>query len=303
MLTISIGQRYERLLFWAAPITLATIAVLLIQLGFARSQPLNEARCIEFAATAFEKRLPNINKYYQKYRKKKDKFYQEMYLDEYKIALISHLEPDGCEDYIQRYLAKNWTKNPNEVISDLRNIENKLKDSPLSVYGIEIPQATQFDLLGNKLKIPVPTLAAVAQIALLPILLLWLGSLYHTRFREAHLISRATTIAEVFPHLINLFPVGKLESPRKRDFVLAHQTKIIGGFFSGLRFLLLTVFVIPPTAAYVWSLWLSANEDNFILPIIAGIFVVMFLMQTAFYEFSTPLFSKIFSDEDRQSGL
>ena len=304
MLTISIGQRYERLLFWAAPITIATLAVLLVQLGFERSQPINDAKCIAFATTHFERDLTRIEADYKNYKKYKgDKFYLDMYQNGYKIALITFPKPDGCDKYIEELIAENITKSPIELISSLRAVEQKLRNSPLSVYGIEIPQSTQFDLAGNKMKVPVPTLALVAQIALLPIMLLWLGSLYHTRFREAVLISRATTIAEVFPHIINLFPVGKVVSPRKRDIVLAHQTTIFGLFFSFLRFLLLIVFILPPTIAYGWSLWISVTEENFFLQLLAGLLVLVFFLQTSFFEYSQPLFRKIFSDEDRHSGL
>lgn len=303
MLAISIGQRYEKLLFWAAPITLATVAVLLIQLGYQVSKPINEARCIVFALERFEERLPNLNRSYEVLKRRNTATRIELYKGEFEIALLSHPKPQGCDKYFDAYLAANIRKSPSDIFKDLAETEKRLRESPVSLFGIEIPQATQFNLAGNTLKAPVPLLALVAQIALLPIMLLWLGSLYHTRFREAVLVNRASTIAQVFPHLINLFPVGKLDSPKKREMLVAHQATIIGLFFSFLRFSLLTVFILPPTAAYVWSLWISANEDNFVLPLIAAFLVACFFVQTAFFEFSEPLFTKLFSDEDRYSAL
>lgn len=303
MLTLSIGQRYEKLLFWAAPITLATLAVLLIQLGFERSMPLNEAKCIAFGVSQFEKRLPQLERFYERSRNGKNTMYAAMYAGEYKMALITYPKPEGCDEQLKKHLREIEKRSPSQVIGTLREEEKKLRDFPLYVYGMEIPQVSEFDVAGNKLKVPVPTLALVAQIALLPIMLLWLGSLYHTRFREAYLISRAGTIAEVFPHLINLFPVGALSSPKKRDLVSAHQRLVIGLFFASLRYLLLVVFVLPPCAAFWWSLYLSATEENFILPLFAGTIVFIFFLQTSFYEFMNPLFGKIFTEEDRHSGL
>lgn len=96
---------------------------------------------------------------------------------------------------------------------------NDLKNTPLQFRGIEIPQKADVGILGTNIKVSFDSLTAALQISLAPVLIIWLGSLYNTRYRESLLIGKSNDISLMFPHLINIYPAIDLPTLRKRSYI------------------------------------------------------------------------------------
>lgn len=133
-------------------------------------------------------------------------------------------------------------------------------------------------MLGTKIKISLESLTALLQVSLAPVLMIWLGSLYNTRYRESLLIGKANDIAAIFPHLINVYPAGDIPALRKRSR-LAYwipPTLVIRGMYSLTRVGLIAFVVAPTIGCYLASLFLLPIEGITWLSILSGSLVGLF---------------------------
>ena len=82
MISVVLGKRYERLLFFTAPLTLATILIALVAKASIQQSERVEARCFAMATEAIESKLEELEK---TWKMKKEKWEQSPI--EYRLLL------------------------------------------------------------------------------------------------------------------------------------------------------------------------------------------------------------------------
>lgn len=147
-----------------------------------------------------------------------------------------------------------------------------------------MPEKAKIELFGVVIMINILTLAQVLQLTLAPILILWLGSLFNTRYRETILIEGASSISELHPHCINIYLNAKIPELRKRS-KFGYYLRLVYPYIPTIfRILLLSIFVVPPTALYCASLFYLGSEEYNFLSVGAGFLVFSFAFVNLFSE-------------------
>jgi len=173
---------------------------------------------------------------------------------------------------------------------------SQLRSTPLQFRGIEIPQNVDVAMLGTNVKISLESLTALLQVSLAPVLMIWLGSLYNTRYRETLLVGKANDIAAMFPHLINVYPAIDIPTPRKRSR-LAYwipPAQIVRVMYSLTRVCLIAFVISPAIGCYLASLFLLPIEGVAWLSIVSGSLVALFALSVVFVELLPWHVGKIF---------
>ena len=303
MISVVLGKRYERLLFFTAPISLAAIVVCLVATASAKQKERIEARCYSEAVAVFTDNLPDLSKEWEGKKKKDEFWYLDYQLKIHKIWIYGS-SLSSCYDFIDQEIDKGiFKKDPSKAIDEMKGTAQKLLATPLSAYGIALPKDATIDLIVTKITIDFLTLSRALQIVLLPVFLLWLGSLYATRYRESLTIGQAMSLAEVFPHVINVYPAFDQPSIRKRNALAPYAKNIACFVYALTRVLLLSAFLVPPTLAYIYSLYLGATEEFSILYVVAGGLVFMFTLTTFIAELLPTHYAKVFPDPIKQLQL
>lgn len=273
-----IGIRYERLLILAAPITFACILVAFIAVASEAVTDKKNADCYESAALLVEKNVHDLEaKWNQRQKIGKVEFANE-YVDALARYMISGLG-SRCEYKIGTQ-DTNKSISPGEFAEKLKLEAKKIREEsakkPVRSYGIEMPEKVKIEFFGVGITINILTLAQVLQLTLAPILILWLGSLFNTRYRETTLIESAASISQLYPHCINLYLNGKIPELRKRSR-LGYYLRVAFPYVPTVfRILLLSIFVVPPTVLYCAGLVYLGSEEYIFLPFAAGTLVVCF---------------------------
>lgn len=273
------GVRYERLLFWAAPITLAASAVFIAALGYNTQEERVSAKCYESAAGVITINKSSLDNDWIKVvgeQKKGSRSHSEEidYVKNVSIKLI-YGTAISCWSLID---AKDYNlrQEPSKLIQGFSSYAQELRIKPVKMYGIEIPDTATISVTGTKIQIAMATLIQVLQVALAPIMLLWLGSLYHTRLREIEVYKGKNDILIAHPHVINVFPFGYYPDLRKRNFIKSKAPLIWGAMFFLVRASLISIFVAPSVILYLGSLFYQPIFTYWPINIFSGFWVVMF---------------------------
>jgi hypothetical protein len=269
MIVSAPGLRYERLLFWSAPITFATLMVFLVAAAFDTQKDRVIARCYISAADILTNDLEALGELWP------SKVMQHEYEYAVSIFLISKDVDTDCFRILEEALFGRSSLSPEEVISKFQEDAKKTFSAPLEFYGVEIPDKATINIFGTKINIGLMSFVQTLQLALTPILLLWLGSLYHTRLREILSINLASELIDVFPHVINIFPVGHFPDLRKKNWIAFHAPKMVGLLFFIVRISFLMIFVGPPIIFYILSLYFLPIGNYFFISYFLGSFVIM----------------------------
>jgi hypothetical protein len=297
MLAESLGRRYERLLFFTAPITLATWILAVIAVGGVMQEDRFNATCYQIGTRFIVSNRLSLLESWQ-LAQEAGKRAQPAAKAAYRSRLIASWSgaslkddiPPKCYGVVSKVLhefadldpSKN---NPESIKSELSKRAADLAKRPLEMGGIELPPSTTFNVVGNSVKIELGTLARLLQVALFPVLLIWLGSLYATRYRETFAIHRASSLEEVFPHLLNLYPIGSLQTPRKRVWYAPYFLPTLKVLYTASRVVLLLMFLGPPVLAYLASLFsVAAIRSPNLLEIGASFLVTIFTLATVVVE-------------------
>ena len=190
----------------------------------------------------------------------------------------------NCYNILSNEIRSSIRLRSSEIIANWKTRATDLARSPLTLYGIEVPDRADLNLFGISIKISLMTLSRVLQVVLAPLLILWLGSLYNTRYRETFFIHDAKVISEIFPHLINVYPSMTMPTLRKRNIVAPAFPHIIAFVSALVRICLLSVIVLPPVAAYLAGLFLLGNEEFQSLFFVMGLIVSSFTLVLIFAE-------------------
>jgi hypothetical protein len=273
-----IGVRYERLLILAAPISFACILVAFIAVASEAVTDKKNADCYDSAALLVEKNMQDLETKW----KQREKIGKVEFANEYVSALAKYMiyglgsrceYKIGTQDTNKAIPPKEFAE---KLKLEARKIRQESAKKPVRSYGIEMPEKVKIEFFGVGITINVLTLAQVLQLTLAPILILWLGSLFNTRYRETILIESAASISELYPHCINLYLNGKISELRKRS-KLGYYLKIAIPYMPTVfRILLLSIFVVPPTVLYCAGLFYLGSEDYIVLSVTAGFLVVCF---------------------------
>ncbi|OIR02817.1 hypothetical protein GALL_150250 [mine drainage metagenome] len=214
-----IGVRYERLLILAAPISFACILVAFIAVASEAVTDKKNADCYDSAALLVEKNVYDLEAKW----KLRERIGKIEFANEY-VSALAHYMIYGLGSRCKYEIG---TQDTNKAISprefaeklklEARKIREESAKKPVRSYGIEMPEKVKIEFFGIGITIKILTLAQVLQLTLAPILILWLGSLFNTRYRETILIESATSISELYPHCINLYLNGKTPELRKRS--------------------------------------------------------------------------------------
>ncbi len=275
-----LGRRYERLLFLSGPLTVVAVLVLLVAFSSTTQAERVLARCLEIAVKTLNENRDQLDRHWNAYVevKKKSKYFVNNYKYELTKVWVSPGISAGCYKEVEPLLEQGSDTPPSKLIHDFGSRVSQLRSTPLQFRGIEIPQRADIGMLGTNIKISFESLTALLQVSLAPVLMIWLGSLYNTRYRESLLIGKANDIAAMFPHLINVYPAGDIPALRKRSR-LAYwipPTQIVRALYSLTRVGLVAFVIAPAIGCYLASLYLLPIAGITWLSILSGFLVAVF---------------------------
>jgi len=284
MSAIALGKRYERLMMSSAPLAIAS-AFLFFTSVASKDERANLGRCYELAAyTIAEHRSDLQDEWNRALPHKRD--VPPLDLNVYQMALSYFwIEPSIYKDcqMLTKEIDASGDSPPADLERKWTTEAEKRKSEPLEMYGISVESQTEITILGTKVRVKLASLTSLLQVALGPLLVLWLGSLYNTRFRESIYNSKAASLVDIYPHLINIYPAFDSPSLRKRRKIalIFPPRTAIAVIYTITRVALVAVVLSPTVALYLWSLrWLrmeSLNLVHIVLGslVIAGTFFVL----------------------------
>lgn len=279
MSATTLGRRYERLLFLAAPLSLLCLILLFVALATTSQQERVTAKCFSSGATALEEKQSELADAFKGATPPKANLPTDI---SYKLALgevfIHTFLGSSCYQLLSEQVDKRYRQDPKAIISSLRQEASKLAAGPIAFRGIELPEKATVNLFGTDIKIELMTFVQLLQAGLAPLLLLWIGSLYGTRYRESLLVGSASSISDIFPHIVNIYPAVRYPQPRKRSYVQPYLPHMFNLLYAVFRIGLLMIFVVPTAVAYVFGIVLLEGAD-FRLPflglsVLVGIFTL-----------------------------
>jgi hypothetical protein len=292
---IRLGLRYERLLIFAAPLTFASLLVLFVGVASVSVKERANARCYDLAANILTDKKPNLDTEWDKSRLSQSKYSYDLALFSAWLygSPASNLNSD-CFITVRDELNKLLSYPTTDIIAKFRQEAKKLNNTTLEFYNIEIPHKTTLTLLGTDIKIGLMTFIQLMQIALGPLIILWLGALYATRLRESLMIGRCSVLSEVFPHTVNIYPMEPFSQLNRSKFFL-YPLKVGSSVYAILRIMALLVFIGPAAGAYIFSLY-YLHTDEYVFPLILlGSLIGVATLSNIVLEFFPWHFRKIFS--------
>lgn len=285
MTSTRIGLRYERLLFLAGPLTLLCAFIFFLAFASEKQEDRFKAKCFLSAESAIDGNLIKLRASWARMTDDvlKGRGVQTGYqMDVFKVL---HIELETvCSTLVESYLNYKSLR-PEEIQSNLQNLADKIKPTVWSYYGVEVPDVISISFFGTPMKMTLSTLSMTIQLSIAPLLILWLGSLYHTRYRESMQNADAIEIGGVFPHVINVYFVGMIRTPRKKSWVEYYAPYVNKFLISLTRCILVLMFVGPSVILYVLSLYYQ-HSTNFLYAYGAlGIVVSLFAFANLIAEF------------------
>ena len=260
-----VGLRYERLLFLTGPLSLVIVLVFFVALATSRQINIADARCNESLAAAIDSGKATLERHWEAQRLRIDSQMGDNY--DYKNALnrawIGSTTSTKCFIDAVEMSAEETFSSPDVLAQNFRSKAASLRVArPLKGYGVEMPEKATLSVLGTSLTMELVTLAQWLQIALAPVLLLWLGSLYHTRVRESLYVNDMTDLRQLFPHIVNLYAHGRINRPKRRSWPEYYASRLLAfGMIPLIRVGLVALFIGPPVGFYMASLYLMPSDQ------------------------------------------
>lgn len=273
-----LGLRYERLLILSAPISLACILVTFVAIASDAATYKQKAACFDQALAFLESNKNELKEFWEEREMIGNVMFANKYVSETSIRSIGKIDY-GCDRDILRQNT-NTALSPEKFSEFLKTQLDKIRAEsearPVRSYGIEIPQKATISIGGIAITTNIVTAAQAMQLILMPILLLWLGSLFTTRYRETILIESAKTIYDLHPHAMNLYLNSEIPQIRKKSWCSYYGIIIIRYFPTIFRVFVLSIFILPPTIFYCFSLFFLGAIDYVWISIISGTLVSLF---------------------------
>ena len=190
---------------------------------------------------------------------------------------------DGCRGYLNKHLSDYVYLEPAELIKHLNSDSEKLKSSQISLYGIDVPDHTTVNIFGTNIGVELSTVVQAVQIVLAPILVIWIGSLYTTRFREVISIAAKPDITQTFPHILNIYSTQTHEVEGKVKFV-RYLNSVRKKSYIPLRIALTSLFLCPPIVAYAMGMYYSPLFRSSILSVVTIVAISLFGLGVLYLE-------------------
>lgn len=274
------GLRYERLLVLSAPISLVCILVAFVAIASDTANDKAKAACYDSAATLVEADILEPTKLGEKRETIGNKTFANEYVNENSMEAIVKFTFKCGYDIVHEYA--NATRAPAESATLFRSQAQQIRDEsakrPVRSYGIEIAEKAVIPFLGTTISVNILTLTQVMQLTLFPILLLWFGSLFNTRYRETILIETAKSISELYPHVINVYINARIPELRKKSWAGYYVKKSLPYIPTVFRILILSIFILPPTIFYCASLFYLESNEYIFLSAFSGFLVSIFAL-------------------------
>ncbi len=304
-----LGKRIERLLMLAGPLSFFSLLFLFISYSNTAHVETQIVERLRYAADAISDNTADLENRY-KLIKQAPKNLQDFYKSAYNSQLKSAvLEADrsrrafnsvggyaAYSDTVLPRIASRGDQPPRQIAASLIDEADKIRRTRFTSLGIELPEKSKINFFGTEISIETSTYLTLMQISLAPVLILWLGSIYVTRYREALLIQNAKSISDLFPHIINIYPIGKLIDLKKRSWIKFYSRYFMFLFYFLIRLCHLSVFVAVPVISYAIGSYLQFNMDSNIYPMLLGALVVFISCSLVLVELLPFHFVKIFND-------
>lgn len=298
-LLITLGRRYERLLLLAGPFLLLCLLILSIAYAASTQDDKINAKCFADAANAldanqiklaaawkaqkeFNKTFPNVLEVL-KQKPTPDQWYSQ-YWYVVSTTILDSTTLD-CSNFIVEKKAYFGLRSPSDLVKDFRNEAKSLTAAPFQVHGIEIPEYVVVNVLGTNIGVDAVALTQILQISLLPLLLIWLGSIFNTRYRETLLIASASHIYDLYPHIVNIFPTDVFWPTRRIPPFSTRGRRVAYIWCGFVRACLVLLFIATPIFFYLLGLYLSPALGSAIASFLAGGVVCVFGLGTLVIEF------------------
>lgn len=266
-----LGRRFERLLLFAAPLSLASLLTLFVVFAYQAQKEHVMALCYDQTAKVLDSKLAIVDALWDGFlkRKKTVPAEGEYFLGLEMLLLRSNLDM-SCLSSVKENVKERSKQGPRALIEGLHGEALKLRSLPMKYVGVELPERADLGLLGARVSIELRLLAKVMQVVLAPLLFLWLGSLYNTRYREIRLISKASFVTEVFPHLINVYPAERFPELRRSNRFQPYVQHLVSALYAATRVGLMAMFIAPAVVSYIAGIWfLNAGLSLTMLMVVA----------------------------------
>ncbi|MBU9217939.1 hypothetical protein KTD55_28130 [Burkholderia gladioli] len=181
-------------------------------------------------------------------------------------------------------------KPPLDLVKSLRERQKELEKQPIVVWGIEAPITLPFQYGAAQYQVPNWVFANLLFIALLPLCIGWLGSIYFTRQREIFILRKVSDYKVAFPHILNILPIVpmSIDSVADARFVrmkYKYHSRVFNRiFFSLLRSILILVFALPMVFTIGYSalaLLFERDSAGILVYILTPIIAVVLVSQVA----------------------
>ena len=297
MSALRIGLRYERMLLLSAPLTLSALLILFIAVASDNQQERQQAKCAAEAATVLESHKAELDLAWAqralniKQRLSNDYNYRfavkKAWMHGLNVGSVCYHSMDSKKD-------GELEQSPQDLIGSLRKTAETVAKVPLRWYGVEIPEFASLNFFGTEIKIELIRLTQALQLALAPLLLLWLGSMYGTRYRETMLVGESQKVTDIFPHLINVYAVGRIPDLRKKSWTQYCFPSLVLGLYTTIRIILVGVFIGPPLIFYLLGLYFLHVDSYSGYFVALGCLLGMFGLMNFFVELFPWHVKKIF---------
>jgi hypothetical protein len=290
------GLRYERLLILSGPLSLMAIVVFFIALASATPENPELFSCYSTANSVFETNRSKIESEWAKQPATKLKLEHEHWENYYNYSNVVLLIASGSNCYGRiAQISQKPPLSPDELIKSIRAELKRISERPLKLYDIQVPEKATFNVLGTTIGLPIVFFTQLLQVTLAPLLLLWLASLYNTRFRELACIVRARNHTEVFPHILNFYATGPIPTLNRKSYSKFILIYFILSIYLLTRIGLLCLLTCIPVFAFIASVHYLHPSQYEIFSYFVCVVVVIFFTANLLLE-AMPLYAfKIFS--------
>lgn len=210
----------------------------------------------------------------------------------YQSAMNALVTVASAQTGMERAVLMNFvdlSKSPTEIMEVIRSKQQELEKRAIVVWGIQSPVALPIVYGSAQYQIPNWVLSYLLMIAVIPLTIGWLGSLYFTRQRELFLIRNISDYKLSFPHILNILPMLATSLPifqkqplsQKRRHRVLSNAKINCAL---LRTLILVALSVPMLFSALYSMGaqlIASNNDGVIWLILIALTGIVMLSQIA----------------------
>lgn len=210
----------------------------------------------------------------------------------YQSAMNGLVTVASAQTGMERAVLMNFvdlSKSPTEIMEVIRSKQQELEKRAIVVWGIQSPVALPIVYGSAHYQIPNWVLSYLLMIAVIPLTIGWLGSLYFTRQRELFLIRNISDYKLSFPHILNILPMLATSLPifqkqplsQKRRHRVLSNAKINCAL---LRTLILVSLSVPMLFSALYSMGaqlIASNNDGIIWLILIVLTGIVMLSQIA----------------------